>query len=673
MPRDIVFLSWAVGRTGEYRVELDYRTVIHVRCQAQSAIHETKTEIYTWLRGKNLDADVLQPGVTHFNSTTVGTLAHVDQRDGSSIERFRLTEIRPEVNGQAPQTWMTEVLTFQHADEHKADVLVHVSDPRENTPGNRPGPTGVPGIVRQFVDATTATDGSMTMHDGPSILDVHDEAAVHDMIVDDRRRSLLVLAAAAPGAPIDNFVRQVKDLTSGTVGQAGTFVLTATLAERMEGHLGYLHLPRGGMRMFPPSLDPADRASASSSYYVTAERIAERDPHRIGRHWTWLAREHANSLPWPKQLQRAMKTITEYERSTLLAELETFIEERARPARAVAAPALAKVAVVATAEVVETAGDVVDDADLIVALPTGSAIHVAEPSLKFVPDAEAETEQLLKEALIVALPTSDILDTILSVGGCATVTESLQFALLLAGAYDELEVRARAVTSEMAAGREDSIGLGHTSDLEEQVQSLRAERQELETRLDREARGAQWLRLQLVEIGRPEIAWAAPIAEELAQDFDSILEVMRALDYLAYTGDEGKTLDLDEMKGSTSAAKSTHRALLALNDYARARAEGKWNSGAFSEYVDNHPPGYASISRKIVIAKESDTVHHRPELRRQRELPMPDGRNVMMEAHIRLSQEATTAPRLHYYDDTADSGLIVVGYIGAHLPNTRTN
>lgn len=644
-------------------MELDYRTVMRVRSASRTASHETSTALYSWLRKKNLNADLVQPGVTRFTDTTVGTLARVEQRDGTCIERFRLTEVRAGAHGSAPQTWMTEILTYQHVDDHEADVLVHVADPRENSPGNRPGPTGVPGIVRMFVDATEASDGSMRLHDGPLILDVLDEDLVHDMIVDDRRRGLLVLAPVAPGVPIDGFVRQVRDLTFGTVGQAGTFVLTEALADRLEGHTGFVPLPRGGMRMFPPGVDPADPASANASYYVTARRIEEREPQRVGRHWTWLAREHANATPWPRQLQRVMRTITEHEQTTLLAELDAFIQETGKASRRVAA-------VSASDALVETAAEAVVDGER----PAAAApVEAGEAPAATGVDGVIDTEEELQRALVAALPTSDILATILSVGGCETVTESLQFALLLAGAYDELESRARAVTSEIAAERVDALDVERVADLEAQVQDLLAERQDLEWRLDRESRGAQWLRQQLVEAGRADIAWAAPAVEELAQDFEAILEVLDRLEHVAFTGERSSCLDLDEMKGSTAAARSTHRALLALNDYARAKAEGLWSGGAFSDYVLSNPPGFATISRKVVIAKESDTVHNKPELRRHRELPLPDGRVVMMEAHIRLSQEATTAPRLHYYDDTAQSGLVVVGYIGAHLPNTRTN
>ena len=186
-------------------------------------------------------------------------------------------------------------------------------------------------------------------------------------------------------------------------------------------------------------------------------------------------------------------------------------------------------------------------------------------------------------------------------------------------------------------------------------------------------RGASWLREQLITVGRADLAWSAPIEVDLAQDFNTVLEVFTALNHVTFTGDEDTVTTLDDMKGSTAAAKSTHRALLALNDYARAKADGIWNSGGFMDYLNDQPAGYASISHRKVAAKESDTVAQNPSFRRYRELPMPDGTVQYMEAHVKLSQEASVSPRMHFFDDTARSGIIVVGYIGPHLPNTRTN
>lgn len=50
----------------------------------------------------------------------------------------------------------------------------------------------------------------------------------------------------------------------------------------------------------------------------------------------------------------------------------------------------------------------------------------------------------------------------------------------------------------------------------------------------------------------------------------------------------------------------------------------------------------------------------------------PDGK-ASMYAHIRIGGSKPPAPRLHFLDDTNKSGLIVIGYLGPHLPTSKTN
>ena len=658
-------------------MELDYRTSLTFTSRFdRDAITEFRGLLYEWLRDKNLDADNLDLGVTQFKDGTVGTLARVDQRDGSVIERFRLTEVRSGSEGN--QAWQTEILAYQRSDG-VGEVLVHVNDPRENIPGNRPGPTLVPRFVRLLLETTAARDGLMFLDNEPRILDEYDEQLVHDLIVDDTRRLPLVLAPTPDGVSVDQFARDVREMTFGMAGQAGVFVLGPSLVSRLDGRTGNLWLPPGGMRLVPPGTDPATRASVAKSYYVMADRIGERGVKRVGRHWTWLAREYGNTQPWPRHMQRVMRTITEHERDVLLKDLDEFVKTRPRTrpkpeptpqsqiTEQVVADSVAEGVVDAPAAVAATPTRIVEEQDTE-SMPVPAEVAAAGVVIN--------AEEQLRQALVAALPNRDIIDVILQVGGGVTVIESLEFALLVAGDYDsmraQLQAKVEAVTSGFQVSESSDQYFEEALRLQDRVQQLEADLEETESRLDREAGAAQWLRRQLIDIGQAESAWAAPQETDMAQDFDSILDAIAALPFVVFTGDESATRDLDEMRGSQAAAKKTHRALLALNDYARAKADGLWDSGAFSEYLTDGPAGYAKISRAILAPKESEDVAKNPKFRKPRELPMPDGQIVFMEAHVKLSAEATTSPRLHYFDDTGKSGQVVVGYIGAHLPNSQT-
>lgn len=45
-----------------------------------------------------------------------------------------------------------------------------------------------------------------------------------------------------------------------------------------------------------------------------------------------------------------------------------------------------------------------------------------------------------------------------------------------------------------------------------------------------------------------------------------------------------------------------------------------------------------------------------------------------MESHVKIDSAGATSPRVHFFDDTAgETGKVVVGYVGRHLRNTKTN
>lgn len=79
-----------------------------------------------------------------------------------------------------------------------------------------------------------------------------------------------------------------------------------------------------------------------------------------------------------------------------------------------------------------------------------------------------------------------------------------------------------------------------------------------------------------------------------------------------------------------------------------------------------------------VAMVESDSVRNDRKFRQQRMLPVPlevdASGKVFMEAHIKIDNKGRIAPRIHFYDDTAGvTGKVIVGYVGPHLSNTRTN
>lgn len=163
-----------------------------------------------------------------------------------------------------------------------------------------------------------------------------------------------------------------------------------------------------------------------------------------------------------------------------------------------------------------------------------------------------------------------------------------------------------------------------------------------------------------------------PTAPEEIDDFFEIMDRVEQLTHLEFTGDVDTVLGLSSSDRNGSEARNAWRALTSLDSYARHHLAGEVRT--FKEYTEGAGPGDCRIDAgKCVPTESSQTVnqfgHHRV-------FPVPTTVNpagkIMMLAHIRLGQANTLAPRLHYYDDVDGTGKIYIGYIGPHLPNTKT-
>lgn len=129
---------------------------------------------------------------------------------------------------------------------------------------------------------------------------------------------------------------------------------------------------------------------------------------------------------------------------------------------------------------------------------------------------------------------------------------------------------------------------------------------------------------------------------------------------------------LDRGQGSLGWLVRAWAVLAKLEEYAAAKAAGATGPvyANFRTYVAEFPaPG---VTPNHVKLGESEVVRANPELRSVRMFPTPMGPRLF-EEHVSIGSDAPPAPRLHYFDDTSESGLVYVGYIGPHLRNTRTN
>lgn len=148
------------------------------------------------------------------------------------------------------------------------------------------------------------------------------------------------------------------------------------------------------------------------------------------------------------------------------------------------------------------------------------------------------------------------------------------------------------------------------------------------------------------------------------------------LKMIEFTGDIDKTLDLESRAQYSIWAQRAWKALLALNSYAQTKSAGGFR-GDFKTWCEQPPNDGVSIGVTRVARDESESVRNNVQMRRSRELPVPPEVDptgkVFMGSHICIDGGNAVAPRLHFYDDTPRTGKIYVGYLGPHLPNTKTN
>ncbi|MGW1102238.1 hypothetical protein [Streptomyces sp. NPDC002540] len=205
---------------------------------------------------------------------------------------------------------------------------------------------------------------------------------------------------------------------------------------------------------------------------------------------------------------------------------------------------------------------------------------------------------------------------------------------------------------------------------------LRGENEELYEQFRSAQRQVRFLQDKLAEAGQYEAAYSTPETLDLDYPgtFSDLLDRLGELPHLSFTGKAKITRDLDS-QSVDSWLRVAWDALRALNCFAEASANGS-AGGDFLSWCKGEESRDHPFPAAKVAMRESDTVARKDRLRRERMLPVPKevhpDKVVFMQAHLRIGSGNTIAPRLHFYDDGPQTGLVYVGYLGPHLRNTLT-
>lgn len=189
----------------------------------------------------------------------------------------------------------------------------------------------------------------------------------------------------------------------------------------------------------------------------------------------------------------------------------------------------------------------------------------------------------------------------------------------------------------------------------------------------------RWLKSLLAEQGRHVHGESTPHedAVEISGFEDVLTSATSRLAHVMLDGVDDGALALDQYAQAESWARRAWRSLLALDEYARARAVG-WPGDFRAWCVEPADSSATVIPVRWVALRENDSVNDNPKFRAARTFPVPpevdEDCSIYMPAHIKIIEGGRPAPRLHFHDDTSGAtGKIYVGHLGPHLPNGQTN
>lgn len=574
-------------------------------------------QTYAWLTSKRWQFDALIDGaVAELAPDTRGVVLSETNADGTRTKRYRF------IQGSSDNQWITELTAHAGRDSSKGWVWLEIDQPE----GVR---TGTPRLASMLVEVLAVSDGLNPLTPRPLAVGVDDVGSVIDSVLDPTRQGLLFLAGSRADSeiPLQQWTTYVSGILKETVGLSSAYVLDAEATAEFNRAVPNSHgLREYTIRTYRPEVRIEDAGDGQRHRVLSTRSIVDDHPRYLQRLLGNRAREVVLNGTLPSSVRR--------------------LDRRLR-----------------------------DQLDALVA--GGPAQQLSETP----PDVEAVEESATGQAKGLGRFASLVRSIVVQVLGENDVTE---------GGLRRLGQLALDAKTAIASSRDVKQRL---QTLEDRVDSKDETIRALRLRLDDEQlesamaasdlaeseRQLRFLRAELASVGRADIAWSTPVAEpreELPESFDELLNRMTEFEHVVFTGDARLARDLDDHESLGTWAGHSWRALLALDDYAKLSASRTFE-GSVATYLANVPAGCHAFSINKHAPFESSDVGNNPKYRLPRTLPVPfeverSGR-VYMEAHFKIAKSATITPRMHYFDDTARSGKVYVGYIGRHLPSSMTN
>ena len=596
--------------------EQTYRSIM-TNGAAEPILPVLTREVTSWLASKGIHADVADDLDLQLDDARVSA-QHLRGESRRSLH-VKLVETQDQA------TWITE-LYAEDSDTTRSWIHLVISN-------DHGAFVSRPRVAQALLQKLPLGDSSLRFSAEPQFFPVAQVPQLVDLLLDPERNGIVFVAAMAEGTPRDAFVELVGRWTLEVHGLGQVIVLDASGASTLSQQLGAAHAVEPlTVRGFLPGVDPATVVDGRRHRVMSTTSLRTRSPREVRRILGRAARRQAAQRVVPQEIydtQRAFARLA----------VQGVLDRRPMPQPA--------------DQPVDRHEPPVSDRD------TTDRDTLVKPST---PDLTVDTDTelaLVRELLGLEVITRESLTDLAQ--QLAKQKEDQDWSILVS---HELEIKEAHVEALEDAQREVQV---HYTDLQLDY----AVADESRSRLLDEVR---WLRQRLTELEDFDNAYGPPPAEAyqaLPTSFSELAERLGELPGLGltFTGDPKLIAELDPVDQLGTSAKFTWEAFLALADYARARVDQRCTTGVHG-YLLSPPTNCRTVPARRHAAKESESTmnqfgHHRV-------FPVPTqtqaSGQAVMQAHFKLGWQGTVSPRLHYLDDCGKSGLIVIGYIGSHLP-----
>lgn len=628
---------------------IGYRAILRLD-REQDAVDVVEDQLKRWLSDKKQDrrssVEVDHwggPGIHPLGRGVELQVVHDDYADEQARRRlYRLTE------ANAAGTFIVSLYAaaLPRLAENAQTIVVEVDRPGVDL-DTAIATIDPPRIARALLDTANSHDGQTRLTGSPMVVRAGETKPVIRAITDPGRFSSVIVAGSFAPELDDDWTAAVTSLTRQSVGVAATFVVYADAMAELDAALPDSHrVGAGRVRTYLPKVDLHDPADSLRHKWLGPATLTRSLKGRtvavpLQRRHAEVARRRLVEAELPPDVRRTIG---------LLRRAETTAQREARVAERVAKVRQTGLAPEREAAEVPATPAAVISAPSIVQTESSWSQRAAQSIRRWLGVADAAPDQLnaLDDFIAARVADSEV------------AIEQLNEAV---AREEEREAQAKTLQQRIE-DMELDLAQAEQDDLENQ-----RELAELRRRLALTANPDTY-------VAPDDAEWDAPDSvEELVSRITPGREAHRALEFVEFTGDADAVLEVDRRYPSGLYARTLWLYVRVLYDYAAAKARGDFGGTVYMYLTDDRVSGAKCVPARHA-SRESDSVLNNSEWSAERMFPVPTTVDpagaVLMDAHFKPTYKDTFAPRMHYYDDTARSGKVYIGYIGKHLTNTRT-